>query len=198
MVSLCVITIVFAATPVLSDATVPTGDGTWGPQDGTAAPAQAEWSGTGGVLRAYHIAQDEENATFTCAHGHLTAALADGTSRTGRCGGHDDTGRATLWAEAETGRWNGTFSTTGSTQLAGPTAAPVAPTTNTLGAVVTAAAAFLLVTTLLLGLLYLRERRFKDYLVRRLYEETSGRFPHDLPEGHAREVYARILVKGKN
>lgn len=74
------------------------------------------------------------------------------------------------------------------------------PPYNITGLVVAIVAIAAVIGCALLYGRWLQERRFRDFLARRLFEETQGRIPAAWPEGehHEKELYARYVARAKN
>lgn len=198
-----------ATTSVHADDSVrATGDGhiRFTDRDGT-TDGDGEWTWHEGRMLAWRLVHADGARTY-CADGHGIHHTDDATYE-GRCGGSraasgTDTEAAdlTLWFDADgTGpAFDATMTpddppTTPPADDAPPATRPLA---SLLGVLFTALTFLFLATTLVLGWFYVQERRFRDYLVRRLFEETKGRLPAHWPEGRSKTHIARLIARGKN
>lgn len=179
------------------------GAGTWGVAG--QAPANATWLVIDGLVHAYSVT-DDTGARSAC---HIATAASDrhdggngsdsenATRHEGCTAEKTDNGTYHFRLQDQGQNHEGWFVAEDVQTLLrseGPHPAP----SSLAGFIVSTLAALFLVTSIILLVLYMQERRVSHYLVRRLYEETKGRMPPDWPENLRHQWIARIFIRGKN
>lgn len=169
------------------------GAGQWGHEH--AAPANATWLVIDTALHAFVV--EQEGDRFPCYPLLDPPDPLSGSEDGPYCQG-ERLANGTYHMEWRDGGaiWSGTFSperTAALLEVAPPDGPSVVP-----GLIITIFAAVFLAASLVLGALFLQERRVARYLVRRLYEETKGRMPPDWPKHLRQQWIARAFIRGKN
>ncbi len=175
------------------------GSGTWGSTQ-PHGPANATWLVADGEVVSFHIVA-ESGTRASCSAGNGTLSRGDGAGHTGVCGG-DRTGEATtLFFQARDDQGENTTLFSGRFQ--GETQSPVGAAASSqalfpLLALSMIGTALAIGTGVVLGLLFVRERRLTGHLARRLWEKSRGKSASKRPESLGEERVKRILVRSKN